>query len=149
MNCILSHFMGKGGADRVYCQMTHILPLKLQRFGHCLFGFAYLIFMFYINFQKFDSSATRSEWSRMFTFWCAQGWCVWVPCIKEHMMKATKDVIPLKQWVTSNRGAACECYLVPREHHCIFSSLNKDCPWIEAALRGKKFIKHPSTYLSK
>ena len=50
-----------------------------------------------------------------------------VPCIKEQMMKATKDGRPWKQWVTSNRGKCwSECYLVPRVNHCtgIFSSVS-------------------------
>lgn len=53
------------------------------------------------------------------------GDCVFkVPCIKEQIMKATKDGGPWKQWVTSNRGECWfECYLVPRDNHCIFSSL--------------------------
>ena len=76
-----------------------------------------------------------------------------VPCVRDHMMKATKDGRPWKQWVTSNRGKCLfECYLVPRDNHCIFSSLkyglpsNKCRPRISAALQGEKFNKHPDTY---
>jgi len=80
--------------------------------------------MFYINFQKCVSLPTRSERSRMSTF-DVDGDCAFkVPCIKDQMMKATKDGRPWKQWVTSNRGKCWfECCLVPRDNHSVFSSL--------------------------
>ena len=71
--------------------------------------------MFCINVQKCVSLPTRNAFK--------------VPCVREHMMNATKDGRPWKQWVTSNRGKCWfECNLVLRDNHCIFSSLKYGLP---------------------
>lgn len=82
------------------------------------------LLMFYFNFQKCVSSPTRYERRRMSTFWCGWGLCLQSSMHKRTNHESNERWKTLKTVGNIKRGECWfECYLVPRDNHCIFSSL--------------------------